>query len=105
MLAPIGGYRDDIDVLVEVERARQDLKWGEQNHPDGTGAYYTSELEATRADNEGAVKHDKLDWSLILLEEVYEALVETDPTAIKTELIQVMAVCKAWIECNERRSK
>jgi hypothetical protein len=29
------------DVLVEVadECARQDAKWGEQNHPDGTGQY------------------------------------------------------------------
>lgn len=33
-------------VLAEVlaERARQDAKWGEQNHPNGTGAYGFAEM-------------------------------------------------------------
>jgi hypothetical protein len=106
MLAPIGGYRDDIDTQVEAERARQDMKWGEQNHPDGTGSGYRKGVAyRTRIECDAAAKAGILDWQIILLEEVAEALAESDPAALKTELIQVMAVCKAWVEAIDRRTK
>jgi hypothetical protein len=60
---------------VQDERRRQDAKWGEQNHPDGT----------------------------IALEEVFEALVETDPAKLRDELLQVAAVAVAWVEAIDRR--
>lgn len=49
------------DVLCQVaaERERQDRKWGEQNHPDGTGSFSASEdgirIDATL----GEVRRDK----------------------------------------------
>lgn len=76
------------DPLQEVmaERARQDAKWGEQNHTD-----------------EG--------WLPILVEELGEvskAMLEHkygDGSAedIRKELVQTAAVSLAWLECIERR--
>lgn len=72
---------------IKIERDRQDRKWGEQNHDDGT-------------------------WSLILGEEVGEACEaalsalfgggQTD--ALRDELVQIAAVATAWIECLDRRN-
>lgn len=67
-------------VLQEIleERARQDCKWGEQNHP----ALY---------------------WLGILVEEVGEvakAIIER--RRYKEELIQTAAVCVGWLEAMAR---
>jgi len=80
---------------VAMERIKQDAKWGEQNHSD-------------------------LRWLPILIEEVgevgetvneayphkerlykYEACIEN----LEYELIQVAAVCMAWVECIRQREK
>lgn len=76
---------------VVMERAKQDAKWGEQNHPD-------------------------LEWFAILMEEVGEAAqciseVHINPTdksdeyydLLEYELIQIAAVAVAWVECIRRR--
>ena len=73
---------DRIDQLVAKERELQDNKWGEQNHG------------------------NKL-WLAILVEEVGEAAALVNEVApidwtLAYELIQVMAVCKVWIECGLR---
>ena len=82
---------------VRCERIRQDRKWGPQNHPDGTGPQWATLLAEARA----ACNNDN--WAHILREEFYEALVETEPEKIKTELIQVAAVAVAWAEAIDRR--
>ena len=99
---------DIVEVLAAVadERLRQDERWGEQNHPDGTGA----PADAARADRlkvEYAIasQNGALEWRGILLEEVYEALAESDPERLREELIQVAAVAVAWAECIDRRGK
>lgn len=71
-----------VDPLSEVmlERAAQDRKWGEQNHPD-------------------------LYWLAILTEEVGElaqALIEGRAADARRELTQVTAVGLAWLEAMER---
>lgn len=67
---------------IGVERRRQDTKWGVQNHND---------------------EH----WHAILSEEageVAKAILEQEHTKqLKAELIQVAAVCVAWLECITRR--
>ena len=110
-------------VLEEVsqERARQDTKWGEQNHPNGTGddvallhgrplpkphahvavtmgtlAYLARDV-TDQAANLGTVT-----WADILLEEVAEGLAEADPSRLRAELIQVAAVAVAWVEKIDR---
>jgi hypothetical protein len=96
--------RDFIARHVLEERWRQDQKWGEQNHENGTGS------ESDRADAEIAksltdafFRANKGDWKLILNEEVHEAFAESDPEKLRAELIQVAAVTMAWIECIDRR--
>jgi len=89
------------DVLAEVraERARQLAKWGVQHRPDGTGAD-GSEYEARlmRIRCQEAEEAGGAGWRSVLLEEVYEALAEADPVALRAELVQVAAVCTAWVE-------
>ncbi len=106
-------------VLTEVmhERRRQHKKWGEQNHPSGTGPdveIVVSEghrQPAWIADKNAkvytdvAAKDGTLTWRHILLEEVFEALAEDDPAALRTELQQVAAVAVAWMECLDREGK
>lgn len=102
-------------VLVEVadERGRQNVKWGEQNHPSGTGpdvvwsytgpAAYVADVaksECQRLSAEGMVT-----FADILLEEVAEAFAELDPAKLRAELIQVAAVATQWVESIDRTTK
>ena len=43
-------------------------------------------------------------WEQILTEEWAEALAESDPDALRSELIQVAAVAVKWVEAIDRRS-
>jgi hypothetical protein len=94
-------------VLSEVdrERQRQDEKWGEQNHPDGTGSHFREDADDMRRVCEWEANHGELAWRHILREEVYEALAESDPAKLRAELIQVAAVAVNWIEAIDRRQK
>lgn len=91
---------------VEQERLRQDAKWGEQNHPDGTGAQgHKDYASAARYACEAAFRGKRGDWLHILNEEVAEAFAESDPAKLRAELIQVAAVAVAWIEAIDRRGR
>lgn len=96
------------DVLAEIheERQRQDAKWGEQNHPDGTGSA-ARVLDAQHARNEckRQFAEGTGTWLDILEEEVAEAYAEADPEVLRAELIQVAAVAVAWIEAIDRRAE
>lgn len=86
------------------ERVAQDQKWGEQNHPDGTGGRaLKARANRYRDDCDIAHKGGYGAWSHILLEEVYEAMAESDPEKLREELIQVAAVAVAWAEAIDRR--
>jgi hypothetical protein len=91
---------------VDTERQAQIAKFGDQKHPDCTGAeYYVGMADQARDDVEHAAESlTGPRWSLILLEEVYEALAESDPAKLRTELIQVAAVCAAWIHDLDTRA-
>ena len=90
---------------VADERERQHAKWGEQNHPDGTGAYtYQLQAEEARNDCQAAAQYGVDQWALIFLEEVYEAMAESDPVKLREELVQAAAVAVAWVEAIDRRS-
>ena len=112
------------DPLAEVraERARQDAKWGPQNHPDydphdipevvrheyAFRAERWKEINAQRAESHcnaslRSIVGPCTAWDGILLEEVYEALAEPDPAKLRAELIQTAAVCVAWVEALDRR--
>lgn len=93
---------------VDDERQRQLAKWGDQHHPNGTGSpYYEQRAAAARRDCQYAAADPDVgaQWALILLEEVYEALAETDPDLLEAELVQVAAVAQAWIaDLHSRRA-
>lgn len=102
---------------VAQERIRQDAKWGEQNHPSihhklvgsapatsvvyGVPAASIARARCDAMDSVGAVT-----WAHILVEEVAEAVEAASISTaaeLRTELIQVAAVCVAWVECLDRR--
>lgn len=95
------------------ERVRQDEKWGEQNHPDGTGPLKFSLNYRVLIRPEDRVRYqcDKKHragvgtWADILLEEVFEAMAEDDPAKLREELIQVAAVAVSWVEAIDRRNQ
>jgi hypothetical protein len=94
-------------VLEEVrgERYAQDEKWGEQNHPDGTGRPDDAWVaDAVRERCEAAFAEGRGTWRDVLTEEFQEALAETDADKLRAELIQVAAVCVAWVEAIDRRA-
>lgn len=103
-------------VLFEVddERRKQDAKWGEQNHPDYAPSKNLAKLKLVtekwvkQAKNlcELQAKNGELNWATILAEEFAEAMDElafSSSSKLRAELIQVAAVCVAWIECIDRR--
>jgi len=93
-------------ILVEIqaERDAQDSKWGEQNHPDGTGGGNSLAAAAgARMACQLAAADGTLTWRDVMREEVGEAFAETDPAKLRTELIQVAAVAAAWVEAIDRR--
>jgi hypothetical protein len=102
---------------VEAERERQNEKWGEQNHPDGTDPD-TDPLErilepgwnnatdlATNATNvtDSGLKDGTVTFQDIFLEEVFEAIAEEDEEKLYVELVQVAAVAQQWAEAIRRR--
>lgn len=96
---------DKFETEVRKERARQNDRWGEQNHHDGTGETFIYKANTMRKRCDGAFAANMGTWKHILEEEVYEAFAESNPEKLKEELIQVAAVCKAWVECIDRRTK
>lgn len=103
-------------VLLEVadERVRQTAKWGQQDHPNGTGPYklpmpygsgsWSAAVAAERLTllTECASQVGQCTWLHILREEVFEAFAEEDPAKLRAELIQVAAVAVQWIEAIDR---
>lgn len=105
MTEPIDPTDAILDEVYE-ERARQNAKWGEQNHRDGTGRLGHWDREAAdmaRAHVQQVAGTDHLTWRLILSEEVAEAYAEKDPIKLRAELIQIAAVATAWVEAIDRR--
>lgn len=100
-----------LGVLEDVarERDRQDAKWGEQNHADGSDQMVRGWTWQEIGVEWVVVAHEALGrnptWSAILVEEVGEALQTDNPAKLRAELIQVAAVAVAWVECIDQRSK
>lgn len=96
-----------VEVVDELER--QLAKWGEQDHPLHGGkkpeagvALWFARASAWKVNNHKRVEDDTMGWDSILLEEVYEALAETDPEKVREELVQTIAVCLNIIDSMER---
>ncbi|WP_368681023.1 hypothetical protein R1X32_42665 [Rhodococcus opacus] len=90
---------------IRAERARQDEKWGEQNHLDGTGPAFQWLADGARERCQMAASFGLVSFKDILEEEVFEAFAESDPTKLRAELIQVAAVTVAWVEKLDREAR
>jgi hypothetical protein len=104
---------DRIFEEISAERHRQEEKFGEQNHSMlgktfdliDIGRMYPhkdilrNQLVLCRE----RVKSNKHGWFDILLKEVCESFLETDPIKQREEMIQVAAVAVRIIECLDRR--
>ncbi|GAA4624473.1 hypothetical protein GCM10023196_024750 [Actinoallomurus vinaceus] len=88
---------------VAAERAAQDVMWGVQDFPDGTGPEHATAADAAKRDCRDAWRGARLTWRHILAEEFHEALAETDPRALRTELVQTAAVAVKWVQALDRR--
>jgi hypothetical protein len=103
-----------VRILSEIlrERTRQDQKWGEQNHPDGTGPQHVWVFtgpaafvaESVRSECQRKAADGFCTWLDILLEEAAEAFAESDSAKLREELIQVAAVAVSWVEAIDRRA-
>lgn len=111
----------NVQRLVAEERDRQNAKWGEQNHPDGTGPdsrplrpeqgfnFMQGNVPASLLSDAFKAATDRhaaagvCTFADILLEEVFEAVAESDPKKLRAELIQVAAVAQQWVEAIDRR--
>lgn len=94
----------DIIASIVAERVRQQEKWGEQNHPDGTGQKYHQTLRnAHQARCKENARNGTVSFFDILIEEVYEAAAENNRAALRKELIQVAAVCVQWCQKIDRQ--
>ncbi|MET7333044.1 NUDIX domain-containing protein [Nonomuraea sp. NPDC005650] len=90
---------------VTAERVAQDVRWGMQLLPDGTGHDGTAaDCDRARSETEAAAGAGALTWRHVLAEEVLEAFAESDPERLRAELIQVAAVAVKWAQAVDRRS-
>lgn len=106
-LVGIGWSGPVIRVFDDVlgERHRQLVKWGPQRHEFGTGKPGDRGLsDWYRHECDVAATTGDVTWRHILLEEVYEALAETEREPLRRELIQVAAVIFAIVEDLDNRA-
>jgi hypothetical protein len=113
-------------VLAEIveERARQDAKWGQQDHSDlspairlntdGVSRFWLEVLAYYRLPSAGEVKQqvdrDATDgvssWVGIALEELVEAVEAAaagDEDQVRAEVVQLTAVGVQWLQAIDRR--
>lgn len=92
---------------VLMERRRQVEQWGDQaSLRSGTGKSqrlfgwdpHTLVVAARRR------VYQRRDWFSILLEEVFEALEESDRAKLRAEVVQIAAVAVAWVEKLDRET-
>ncbi|GAA4237714.1 hypothetical protein GCM10022254_50660 [Actinomadura meridiana] len=88
---------------VAAEREAQDRRWGTQEFPDGSGPEFTGSAEQAKQECATAWARGELTWRHILTEEFFEALAESDPGALRLELVQTAAVAVKWVQSLDRR--
>jgi hypothetical protein len=82
---------DEILEQIKQERLRQVRLYGNQTLPEGASPDYAPQAEYYK-------RKGTATWAEVLLEEVFEAISETNPEERKKELVQVAAVCVKWLE-------
>lgn len=104
-LSPLEAGSLSVQVLAKIhqERQRQFFRWGLQELKLDTGKRYEMHAEYHKARCNAHARQNRAAWSDVLLEEVYEALTETDPDKLAAELVQVAAVAAQIVEYLQRK--
>ncbi|MGW1828866.1 hypothetical protein ACWCO0_09510 [Streptomyces tubercidicus] len=90
---------------VAAERAAQDALFGQQDLPDGTGDIFERQAREARNACDVAFRRGDGTFRHVFVEEVYEALAESDPALLRAELVQAVAVGVKWVEAIDRRTQ
>lgn len=85
-----------LDLLAEVERSI-DLHGEQRDRPLGTKPWFSFERDRYQHIVDAGMADGSASWAMIVLEEVFEAMSETDPARVREELIQVLAVVSKMI--------
>ena len=106
--------RREILGQIRLERERQHALWGEQNHPsvpregpevafdDGEPSILLCDDSDSQKACDRAFREGSGTWAHIAVEELSEAVYAKDETKRREELVQLAAVCVAWIEAIDR---
>lgn len=89
---------------VRAERARQDARFGTQLHPNGTSPKYKPLADAARNATRKADLDGLSTWFMIGREEFWGAMSETDPARLRAELVKLIGVGIAWVECIDKQA-
>ncbi|MEU5979406.1 NUDIX hydrolase [Streptomyces sp. NPDC047315] len=85
-------------VDIDQERQRQIAKYGEQRHQDGTGNVEDQKsAESARAWCHAAFGSGYGTWADVLAKVVAQVNAERDRARLRAALVQVAAVCAAWV--------
>ena len=87
---------------IRVERARQDAKYGTQDHPNGTTPQFKGLADSARNATLKAINENRVTWFHIGKKEFWEAMAESDRATLRARLVQLVAVGIAWIEAIDR---
>lgn len=85
-----------------AERDAQDALFGVQDLPFGTGPRFEQEANDYRYLCDRASERGTLTMRHVFLEEVFEAMAEDDPAALRAELVQAVAVGIKFLEIIDR---
>ena len=88
---------------IKAERARQEARWGRQDHEAGADPDFRERAETAQIFCDAAAAVGEVTWFEIAEEEFWEAFSETDPVKRRAELVQLAAVIVAAIESEDRR--
>lgn len=99
--------RGFLEIMSQIfdERLRQELKFGVQDHPDGTSEKHRELSDKKREANQKAFREGNPTFAKIATEEFFEVMAEEDPVKLRNELIQLAAVCVQWAQAIDRREK
>jgi hypothetical protein len=94
------------DILDERLRQADKYPQSESGLPDGTGGGARATWEAqSKAACDRAEREGRLTFAHIFEEEASEVLNATDPEKLRTELVQVAAICVKWAADLDRRGR
>lgn len=89
---------------VRTERSRQDARFGEQNHADGTSTRFKGLADSARNATARAADSGEPSWFLVGKETFWKAMAQSDRVVLRRELVKLVAVGVAWIESIDRNA-